>query len=124
MTARRIAIALAAILAPTALGAQTLPEGVTPPMIETGAKLFRGQGLCAACHGPDGKGVVGPNLTDTLWLHGTGGYEEIIRLITDGVPQDRAKSGTMMPPRGGSRLSDAEVKAVAAYVWSLSRRSP
>jgi hypothetical protein len=26
----------------------------------------------------------------------------------------------MMPPRGGAALTDAQVRAVAAYVWSLS----
>jgi mono/diheme cytochrome c family protein len=27
-----------------------------------------------------------------------------------------------MPPKGGSDISDAEVKAVAAYVYSLSHK--
>jgi hypothetical protein len=27
-----------------------------------------------------------------------------------------------MPPRGGANLKDEQVRAVAAYVWSLSRK--
>ena len=112
--------ALLAAPAGAAQGAGALPEGVTPAMIEAGGKLFKGPALCAACHGPEGKGAVGPNLTDTLWLHSSGTYEEIVRQITDGVPQAKAKGGIMMPPRGGSTISDEQVRAVAAYVWSLS----
>lgn len=112
-----------ALLTARVAGAQqaaALPEGVTTAMIEAGGKLFKGSALCAACHGPEGKGAVGPNLTDTLWLHSTGTYDEIVRQITEGVPQAKAKGGIMMPPRGGSGISDEQVRAVAAYVWTLS----
>ena len=114
----------AATLTVPALAAQqapVLPEGVTPAMIEAGGKLFKGAGLCAACHGMSATGGVGPSLADTAWLHGTGTFEEIVRWITTGVPQAQAKGGMMMPPRGGSAITDAQVRAVAAYVWSLSR---
>ena len=99
-----------------------LPEGVTPAMIEEGGKLFKGAGLCAACHGVNATGAVGPNLTDKLWLHSKGTYEDIVRQITTGVPQAQAKGGVMMPPKGGSGINDAQIRAVAAYVWSLSHK--
>jgi mono/diheme cytochrome c family protein len=111
-----------AALAGRALAAQhapALPEGVTPAMIEEGAKVFKGAGLCAACHGVSATGG-GPSLADTAWLHSKGTFDEIVRQITAGVPQAQAKGGMMMPPRGGSAISDAQVRAVAAYVWSLS----
>ena len=111
------------VLAGRALAAQqapALPEGVTPAMIEEGGKLFKGAGMCAACHGVSATGGVGPSLADTAWLHSKGTFEEIARQITAGVPQAQAKGGMMMPPRGGSAISDAQVRAVAAYVWSLS----
>jgi mono/diheme cytochrome c family protein len=100
--------------------APQFPEGVTPARIAEGGKLFKGQGICFACHGPDGKGATGPDLSDTLWLHSTGTFAEIVQQIVAGVPQNRSKSGVMMPPRGGGQLSDEQLKAVAAYVWSLS----
>ncbi len=117
-------IALASAAWPTKLAAQQavpqLPDGVTPARIAEGGKLFQGPGLCFACHGPNGKGGAGPDLTDTLWLQSTGTFSEIVQQIVAGVPQNRSKSGVMMPPRGGSQLNEEQVKAVAAYVWSLS----
>jgi mono/diheme cytochrome c family protein len=59
-------------------------------------------------------------LTDTLWVQSNGTFSEIVQQIVSGVPQNRSKSGVMMPPRGGSSLNDEQVKAVAAYVWRLS----
>lgn len=107
---------------PVAAQEAVLPEGVTPQMIKEGGKLFQGQGLCMACHGPEGKGQVGPNLADSLWLHGQGSYAEIVQRILSGVPQNQSKTGVIMPPRGGARINDEQVKAVAAYVWTLSRQ--
>ncbi len=129
----RILVVVAALAAATALpataqaaaAAPKLPEGVTPALIEQGKKVFGGPGLCFACHGMDAKGSVGPNLTDKEWIHvKDGDYAGIIELVTKGVPQDKAKLGKgPMPPKGGSQISDADVKAVAAYVWSLSHGS-
>ena len=123
-----LAGAVAAPLFPTGavgLAAQELPEGVTAEMIEEGRAIFTGPGLCSACHGPLGKGLVGPDLTDTEWFHGSGRYEEIVDRIESGVTADQAKNtmGAIMPARGGAGITDEQVKAVAAYVWSLSRRS-
>jgi mono/diheme cytochrome c family protein len=116
------------LLLPAPLAAQSapvpvpLPPGVTAEMIVKGKELFQGAGLCMACHGVDAKGSVGPDLTDTLWVHHKGSFEEIVAQVTKGIPEEDSKSGTPMPPRGGSVLSDEEIRAVAAYVWSLSRR--
>lgn len=65
--------------------------------------------------------MVGPNLTDATWLHGAGHYDEIVARILEGVPVPISKTGIVMPPRGGSRLKDDLVRAVAAYVWTLGR---
>ena len=71
--------------------------------------------VCAACHGPDGRGNPGmgaPNLTDDVWLHG-------------GRPQDIAfqiSTGRVnIMPAHGPILGPAKVRVVAAYVYSLSR---
>jgi cbb3-type cytochrome c oxidase subunit III len=90
-------------------------------MIAKGKTIFTSSGLCFACHGMDAKGVVGPNLTDGTWLHGKGTYPEIVQIVTTGIPVDQTKLGKgAMPPKGGSQISEDDVKAVAAYVWSLS----
>ncbi len=108
---------------PTSLYAQQgRPEGVTDAMIQEGETVYMGAGLCAACHGMDATGAIGPDLTDAEWLTGGGTYPELIEQVTKGVPLEEVKNalGAIMPPRGGSAITDDQVKAVAAYVWRLS----
>jgi mono/diheme cytochrome c family protein len=64
---------------------------------------------------------VAPPLTGGLWLNGPGTYTWLIEQITHGVPGHRTKSGLAMPMRGWSTMSDDEVRAVAAYVWAITR---
>lgn len=99
----------------------SLPPGVTPAMIVAGRSYFQGEGFCRTCHGSDARGGIGPNLTDRVWLHGRGSYPEIVARVLKGVPSDSSQTGVIMPPRGGSGLTEEQVRAVAAYVWSLSR---
>ncbi len=69
---------------------------------------------CAACHGPDGKGnpaLGAPNLTDGVWLHG-GSVADIEKSIGEG------RQGHM--PAWSPRLSDDQVRVLAAYVYHLS----
>jgi mono/diheme cytochrome c family protein len=116
--------ASAGVFTAAAQAPDSLPPGVTAAMIEKGKKLFGGAGLCMACHGADAKGGmhIGPDLTDTVWVHHNGGYEEIYAQVVSGIGVAESESGNIMPPRGGSGLSDADLRAVSAYVWSLSRR--
>jgi cbb3-type cytochrome c oxidase subunit III len=101
---------------------QAAPAGVTPAAIAKGDTIFHQTGLCYACHGSNAEGAVGPNLTDAEWLHGDGSYDMIVATVTSGVPAQKAKTGVAMPPKGGSAISDEDVKAVAAYVYSLGRQ--
>ncbi len=103
--------------------ADSLPPGVTPAMVTKGRQIFGGAGLCLACHGMDARGGIGPDLTDGKWLHGNGDYADIIQVIMRGVSSDSSQTGQIMPPRGGSGINDEQVRAVAAYVWTLSRRA-
>ncbi len=66
---------------------------------------------CAACHGADGLGGIGPNLTDTVWIYG-GKPEEIVKTITDGTANGMPSWKSL----GASKVAD-----VAAYVNSLSK---
>jgi len=102
--------------------AQSLPEGVTQAMVDKGKEIYAKQGLCFACHGQEGKGLVGPSLADDVWLHSKGSFEDIVTQIVKGVPKEESKSGVPMPPKGGSSITDEEVRAVAAYVYSLSHK--
>ncbi|MEZ4760277.1 MAG: cbb3-type cytochrome c oxidase N-terminal domain-containing protein [Flavobacteriales bacterium] len=42
--------------------------------------------FCVACHGANGEGGVGPNMTDAYWIHG-GGIKNVFKTIKYGVPQ-------------------------------------
>ena len=121
-----LAVSLLMALATPLLAQTTSTKGsspsITPALVTRGDSVYHGPGNCYACHGTKGEGLVGPNLTDSEWIHGKGTYEEIVTQISDGVPKEKSKSGIPMPPKGGSTISDEDVKAVAAYVLSLSQK--
>lgn len=92
-------------------------------LIARGEAVYNGPGNCYACHGAKAAGLVGPNLTDAEWIHSKGTLEDIEKQIIEGVSKEEAKSGIPMPPKGGSTISDEDIKACAAYVHSLSQKS-
>jgi cbb3-type cytochrome c oxidase subunit III len=58
------------------------PVPMTAQSIAEGKKLYEKH--CITCHGESGKGGVGPDLTDAVWIHGnTDG--EIFNAITGGA---------------------------------------
>jgi mono/diheme cytochrome c family protein len=116
-------LTLAAVLGGRPAVAQA-PAGVAPVAITLGDSLFHSKGNCYACHGANAQGAVGPNLTDADWIHSDGSYDAIVKQITTGVTAEESKSKIPMPPKGGSQITDDEVKAVAAYVYSLSHKKP
>lgn len=80
-------------------------------MAKAGTELFLNN--CSACHGDQGMGnydLGAPNLTDAIWLYGGDleSLEQTVRYARFGV----------MPP-WGERLTEAEIKAVTAYVHQL-----
>jgi mono/diheme cytochrome c family protein len=108
--------------APAPASGPSAAAAASPELIAQGDKIFHGAGNCYACHGSNAQGLVGPNLTDAEWIHSKGTLEEIVVQIADGVPKEQSKSGIPMPPKGGSTISDEDVKAVAVYVYSLSHK--
>lgn len=103
------------------------PALVTTANIALGDSLFN-TGACQRCHGKGGVGAAnGPALDGKAWLQlKKGSYDEIVKLITEGVPQAAIKDPTHrfnMRARGGPmNLTDPQVQAVAAYVWTLSHK--
>lgn len=73
-------------------------------------------GKCAACHGAEGQGGIGPNLADAYWIHGAK-LMEIRNTIVNGV----AEKG--MPP-WGAMLTPAEVNSVSAYTRKFQGTHP
>lgn len=118
-----LVLAFAALVGASPAAAQgKAPAGVTPAAVAKGDSVYHTTGLCYACHGANAQGAVGPNLTDAEWIHGDGSYDFLVATVIAGVPKEKAKAGVPMPPKGGSTISDEDVKAVAAYVYSLSHK--
>ncbi len=109
------------------LGGVHTPPQVTKANIALGDSLFN-SGACQRCHGKGGVGAANaPALDGKKWLQAkTGSYDEIVKIITDGVAQTAIKEPTHRFPmraRGGPmNLTDPQVQAVAAYVWTLSHK--
>ena len=85
-----------------------------PGQVAAGQEVFMTN--CMACHGAEGQGLIGPNLTDAYWVHG-GTNEDILRIINEGV---LAKG---MPPWQNILAEEAKGQLVA-YVRSIVGTSP
>jgi cytochrome c oxidase cbb3-type subunit 3 len=80
-----------------------------PDYMAVGESTFKQN--CVSCHGSDGQGLVGPNLTDD--------YYKNVKRLTDiaKVVSNGAANGNM--PSWSSRLHPNEIALVASYVASL-----
>lgn len=72
---------------------------------------------CAACHGNDLQGMIGPNLVDKFWIHGKATRMDVVKVIREGV----ADKG--MPP-WGPVMKKEEIYAVAAFIISKKGSNP
>lgn len=77
---------------------------------------------CTACHGPDGKGMQAmgsANLTDKIWRF-DGSLEGIKQTIANGVNAGPDARVAVMPSfKAAGKLSDAEMKKLAVYVYKF-----
>lgn len=71
---------------------------------------------CAACHGQNGEGGVGPNLTDEYWIHG-GGIKNIFKTIKYGV-QEKGMIAWQ------AQMQPAEMQQIASYILTLKGTNP
>ena len=88
---------------------------------QLGKEVF--MGICAACHGPEGKGTPAlgaPNLTDKIWLYDSS-EATIILGITKGRNVGLDADHKPMPARKDS-LGAGKIQVLAAYVWGLSNK--
>ncbi len=71
---------------------------------------------CAACHGQNGEGGVGPNLTDEYWIHG-GGIKNVFKTIKYGVQEKGMISWQ-------NQMNPSEMQQVASYILTLKGTNP
>ncbi len=125
-----VALVLAAAPEPVAAQAQAQAQGqaqvADSVQLALGRKLFESKGLCFSCHGKSGDGLLGPTtkLVGRKFTHTKGTVAELVELIKSGIAADQSASKQAMPPRGGSRITDPELKAVAAYVKHINSNAP
>lgn len=82
--------------------------------LDKGKQLFSVN--CLPCHGPDGGGTVGPNLTDKYWIHG-GGIKNVFKTVKNGVPaKGMIAWQTMMTPK--------QMQQVSSYVLTFQGTTP
>ncbi len=95
------------------------PEEEIAPLTDA-ASLASGKEIylanCATCHGQNGEGGIGPNMTDDYYLHG-GGMNNSIRILNNGV----AAKG-MIAWRG--ILKEQQILEVASYLETLIGTNP
>ena len=66
--------------------------------------------LCAACHGENGKGLVGPDLTASKFRYGKTRLD-IAKSISEGRPNGM--------PAFNSQVKDEQVESLVEYIMSL-----
>lgn len=104
--------------------AEALATPVTDEGLRTLAKDAEAMALaralfatkCVTCHGPEGQGFIGPNLTDDYWKNGHRPLDQY-KVIREGV------AGTGMKA-WDSELRPEEVRVLAAYIGTLRGTNP
>lgn len=87
---------------------------LSPEMIKPGHEIYLQN--CGVCHGNQGEGMIGPNLTDEYWLHG-GDIKDVFKVVKYGVP-DKG----MVPWE--SSLTPIQIAQVSNFIISLGGSNP
>lgn len=85
-----------------------------PSMAEAGAAHYAAQ--CAACHGQQGQGLIGPNMTDAYWLYG-GTDVDVYNVISNGVLEKGM-------PAWDAMFSPEERAELVAFIRSIQGTDP
>lgn len=86
-----------------------------PEALNRGESEFAAK--CAVCHGNNGQGLIGPNLTDDYWIHGNGSISSILGIVREGV----ADKGM---PKWKGVIDPELLEDVVAYVYSIHGTNP
>lgn len=72
--------------------------------------------LCAPCHRLDGGGLVGPNLCDDYWIHGSN-FVDNVKTIWNGVPEKGMITWK-------TTLNPKQIHDVASYIYTMRGTKP
>lgn len=90
-------------------GIRALQPSADPVRLDAGRRTFAT--WCAPCHRADGGGLVGPNLTDEYWIHGSN-FADNVTTIWNGVP---AKGMVTWK----NTLKPEQIYEVASFIYTL-----
>lgn len=82
---------------------------------KSGMKIYKRK--CRVCHGAQGEGGVGPNLTDMFWINGNGSVASVYEVVDKGVT-DKGMAAW------GEALGKEKLMAVVEYVMKFKGTNP
>jgi cytochrome c oxidase cbb3-type subunit 3 len=71
---------------------------------------------CSPCHGVNGEGSIGPNMTDNYWIHG-GKVSDLFRTVKNGVPEKGMVAW-------GQQLNPKQMQEVVSFILTLQGTNP
>lgn len=83
-------------------------------ILASGQKIYKN--YCASCHREDGGGLIGPNLTDSFWIHGKGDEPSLKSIIETGVLEKGM-------PAWKELLKPNDILAVTQFILSLKGKN-
>lgn len=115
-----IAIAKESVDAYLAKVQNAIDENSVKTTLDDKASLENGKAIftqnCKACHGANGQGGIGPNLTDNYWLHG-GKINDIFKTIKYGIPEKGMISWKQ-------KLKPIDIQNVSNFIVSIKGTNP
>jgi cytochrome c oxidase cbb3-type subunit III len=82
-----------------------------PDAVQRGREKFAQ--LCAPCHGDNGEGKIGPNLTDEVAIHCDGTLSSILKVVSEGVLEKGM-------PAWEKQLRPEDLASVVAYLSTIT----
>jgi cytochrome c oxidase cbb3-type subunit III len=82
--------------------------------LEAGKAIF--MQICSTCHGKNGEGLVGPNMTDKFWIHGNT-IQDMFKIVQNGVIEKG-----MLPFK--DQYNPKQIQDVLSYIISLQGTNP
>lgn len=105
---------------------KTAPQVTLETAVYSADNIAEGQELfqtnCASCHGANGGGGIGPNLTDDYWINQPEKtlFKNIFHMDWYGSPTNPA----MRPMGENGEVSGKDIEKIAAFVYHINQEIP
>lgn len=102
---------------------KTAPQATLETAVYNADKVAEGQEIfktnCVSCHMDGGKGGIGPNLTDNMWINQPEKtlFKNIFHVVWNGSPNNP----TMVAFGKNGQLTGNDIEKVAAYIYHINQ---